>query len=176
MRFKINLYSGSVPRVSYFFPLISILCWLDKERPSVRPEQSTSQFVSSNSANTENLSSTSRPRLIENEDRLPGAVLLARARLLERLRGVPLSANRSVLTVICNLEFSKGEVGDLCQTPELTLEDDLRELVDDRDLGTQASAGQSAGRSSITGLTSRIERLQLLLKPKKKPPVSVRRL
>ena len=47
--------------------------------------------------------------------------------------------------------------------PELT-------LVDDRDLGTQASAGQSAGGSSITSLTSRIERLQLLLKPKKKPP------
>ena len=47
--------------------------------------------------------------------------------------------------------------------PELT-------VVDDRDLGTQASAGQSAGGSSITSLTSRIERLQLLLKPKKKPP------
>ena len=47
--------------------------------------------------------------------------------------------------------------------PELT-------LVDDRDLGTQASAGQSAGGSSITSLTSRIKRLQLLLKPKKKPP------
>ena len=42
--------------------------------------------------------------------------------------------------------------------PELT-------LVDDRDLGTQASAGQSAGGSSITSPTSRIERLQLLLKP-----------
>ena len=50
------------------------------------------------------------------------------------------------------------------------LEDDLRELVDDRDLGTQASAGQSAGGSSITSLTSRIERLQFLLKSKKKPP------
>ncbi|KAL4613856.1 hypothetical protein ACB092_07G011700, partial [Castanea dentata] len=119
--------------------------------------QSTSQFVSSNSANAENLSSTSRPRLIESEDRLPGAVLLARARLLERLRGVPLSANR-------------GSGRPLSDCPELTLEDDLKELVDDRDLGTQASAGQSAGRSSITGLTSRIERLQLLLKPKKKPP------
>ncbi len=82
--------------VDIFPPLISILCWLDKERASVRPEQSTSQFVSSNSANTENLSSTSRPRSIEN-DRLPGTVLLARARLLERLRGEPLSRNRSVL-------------------------------------------------------------------------------
>ena len=49
--------------------------------------------------------------MIENEDRLPGAVVLARARLLERLREVPLSANKSVLTVICNLEFSKGESG-----------------------------------------------------------------
>ena len=38
-------------------------------------------------------------------------MLLARARILQRLRGVPLSANRSVLTVICNLEFSKGESG-----------------------------------------------------------------
>ena len=103
MRFKINLYSSSVPRGLYFFPLISTLCWLEKERASVQPEQSTSQFVSSNSANTEYLSSTSRPGLIENEDRLPGAVLLARARLLERLRGVHLSANRSVLTVICNM-------------------------------------------------------------------------
>ena len=87
------------------------MCWLDKEGAAVRPEHSTSQFVSSNSANTENLSSTSRPWLIENEDRLPGAVLLARARILEWLRGVPVSANRSVLTVICNLEFSNGESG-----------------------------------------------------------------
>ncbi|KAL4613857.1 hypothetical protein ACB092_07G011900 [Castanea dentata] len=109
-----------------------------------------SQFVSSNIANTENLSSTSRPGLIENEDRLPVAVLLARPRLLERLRGVPLSANR-------------GGGRPLSDRPELT-------LVDDQDLGTQASAGRSAGGSSITSLTSRIKRLQLLLKPKKKPP------
>ncbi|KAF3958372.1 hypothetical protein CMV_016719 [Castanea mollissima] len=119
--------------------------------------QSTSQFGSSNSANTENLSSTSRPRLIENEDRLPGAVLLARARLLERLRGVPLSANR-------------GSGRPLSDRTELMLEDDVRELVDDRDVGTQASVGQSAGSSTITSLTSRLERLQLFLKPKKKPP------
>ncbi|XP_030943723.1 uncharacterized protein LOC115968459 [Quercus lobata] len=69
------------------------------EGAAVRPEQSTSQFISSNSANAENLSSTSRPRLFENEDRLHGAVLLARARLLECLRGVPLSANRIFVRV-----------------------------------------------------------------------------
>ena len=104
-----------MPRGLYLFPLISTLHWLEKEHASIQPEQSTSQFVLSNSANTENLSHASRPRLIENEDRLPGAVLLARARLLERLRGVLLSANRSVLTVICNLEFSKGESGITCK-------------------------------------------------------------
>ena len=113
MRFKINICTvAQCLEVHTSFPLISILCWLNKECAAVRPEQSTSQFVSSNSANTENLSSTSRPRLFENEDRLPGAVLLARARLQERLRsGVPLSANRSVLTLICNLVFLKGESG-----------------------------------------------------------------
>ena len=51
----------------------------------------------------------------------------------------------------------------LSDCPELT-------FVDDRDLCTQASAGQSAGGSNITSLTSRIKRPQLLLKPKKKPP------
>lgn len=81
------------------FPLICIFSCLAKERASVRLDQSTSQLVSSNSANTENLS---RPRLSENE-RLPGAVLLARERLLERLRGVPLSGYRSVLTTMCML-------------------------------------------------------------------------
>ena len=81
MRFKINICTvAQCLEVHTSFPLISILCWLDKECAAVRPEQSTSQFVSSNSANTENLSSKSRPRLIENEDRLPGAVLLARAK------------------------------------------------------------------------------------------------
>ena len=69
MRFKINICTvAQCLEVHTSFPLISILCWLDKECAAVRPEQSTSQFVSSNSANTENLSSRSRPRLIENED------------------------------------------------------------------------------------------------------------
>jgi hypothetical protein len=79
------------------FPLICIFSCLAKERASGRLDQSTSQLVSSNSANTESLR---RPRLSENE-RLPGAVLLARERLLERLRGVPLPGNRSVLTPTC---------------------------------------------------------------------------
>nr|POE71212.1 gamma-tubulin complex component 2 [Quercus suber] len=69
---------------------------------------------------------------------------------------VPLSANR-------------GSGRPLSNRTELMLEDGVRELVDDL---PQASAGQSAGSSTITSLTSRIERQQLFLKPKKKkkPP------
>ncbi|KAF5733191.1 hypothetical protein HS088_TW17G00731 [Tripterygium wilfordii] len=63
------------------------------ERTSIRFDQDISQFPSTNSVNIHNLSSTNRPRLSGN-DRLPGAVLLARARLLERLRGVSVSGNR----------------------------------------------------------------------------------
>ncbi|KAL0004485.1 hypothetical protein SO802_012046 [Lithocarpus litseifolius] len=106
-----------------------MLCWLDKELAAVRPEQRTSQFVSSNSANTENFSSTSRPRLVENEDRLPGGVLLARARLLERLRGVPISANRSVLNVICNLNLLKGDDFYRIRLPSNVLSSPRREYV-----------------------------------------------
>ncbi|XP_059448421.1 probable E3 ubiquitin-protein ligase RHY1A [Corylus avellana] len=125
------------------------------ERASVRLDQSTSQLVSSNSANTENLS---RPRLSENE-RLPGAVLLARERLLERLRGVPLSGNRG-----------SSRPSPYIYHSEPMLEEDIRGLFDIvRDTGTRISTGQSES-STITELTSQIERLQLLQEPKKKPP------
>lgn len=129
------------------------------ERASVRLDQSTSQFVSSNSANTEILSSTSRPRLTENE-RLPGAVLLARARLLERLRGMPPPGNRG-----------SSRPSSYISRTESILEDDIRGLVDVvRGTGTRISTGQSGSFPTITDLTSRIERLQLLQEPKKKPP------
>lgn len=49
-------------------------------------------------------------------------------------------------------------------------EDDIRGLVDVGDLGNRTSTGQSVGSSTITDLSSRIERLQLLQEPKKKPP------
>ncbi|KAB1208484.1 E3 ubiquitin-protein ligase RLIM [Morella rubra] len=126
------------------------------ERALVRREQSTSQFTSSNNVNTVNLSSTSRPRLTEN-DRLPGAVLLARARLLQRLRGDTLSGNR-------------GSSRPSPDYTEFMLEDDMRGLVDFRDRQTRISTGQSAGSSTATDLTSQIERLQLLQEPTKKPP------
>ncbi|KAF5448245.1 hypothetical protein F2P56_028799 [Juglans regia] len=128
------------------------------ERASVRSDRSTSQFVASNNSNTENLSSRSRPRLTEN-DRLPGAVLLARARLLQRLRGEPLSGNR---------ESSRPP--SYINRTEIMFEDDIRGLVDVGDMGNRTSTGQSVGSSTITDLSSRIERLQLLQEPKKKPP------
>ena len=66
-------------------------------------EQDTRQFVSTNGLNVDSVSSSSRHSLSSNE-RLPGAVLLARARLLERLRGVSVSANRLVLRALCKFE------------------------------------------------------------------------
>lgn len=63
-------------------------------------DQVTSQFVSNNDLNAGGVSSSGRQSLSSNERRLPGAVLLARARLLERLRGVSVSTNRLVLTAL----------------------------------------------------------------------------
>lgn len=89
-----------LPTLSFAMPLYDFfLCpahcciAMPQERASSRLDQGTSQFVPSNNNSTETLSSTSRPRVTVN-DRLPGAVVLARARLLERLRGVSLSGNR----------------------------------------------------------------------------------
>ena len=48
---------------------------------------------------------SNRPRL-SGSDRLPGAVVLARERLLARLSGVPLSGNRLVLSFVCNFVIS----------------------------------------------------------------------
>ncbi|XP_022763485.1 probable E3 ubiquitin-protein ligase RHY1A isoform X3 [Durio zibethinus] len=77
------------PHVRHFSSPASSL----SERASMQFDQGTSQFVSSYGLNADSVSSSSGQRLHSNE-RLPGAVLLARARLLERLRGVSVSANR----------------------------------------------------------------------------------
>ena len=73
-------------------------------------DQGTSQFASSDGLNAEGVSSSSRQSLSLNE-RLPGAVLLARARLLERLRGVSVSANRLVLRALCKFEAHSVCIG-----------------------------------------------------------------
>ncbi|GMN37846.1 hypothetical protein TIFTF001_007157 [Ficus carica] len=79
-----------------------------QERAAFRLEESTSQFGSSNGIETENLTSPSGPALTANE-RLPGAVLLARARLRERLRGLPLSGSRPRSRVMSNI--NNGGIG-----------------------------------------------------------------
>ncbi|KAH7575377.1 hypothetical protein JRO89_XS02G0094100 [Xanthoceras sorbifolium] len=104
------------------------------ERASARFDQGTSQFVSSNPITTEVSGSTSRPSLNGNA-RLPGAVLLARARLLERLRGVSLSANGR-----------SGHISSGGYQGESIFGDELR-LVDAGDWGAETYTGSSTGGS-----------------------------
>ncbi|KAK8624900.1 hypothetical protein V6N13_089786 [Hibiscus sabdariffa] len=58
-----------------------------------RFDEGTSELLSSNGLYVDGVSNVSS-RSLSSDERLPGAVLLARARLLERLRGVSVSANR----------------------------------------------------------------------------------
>lgn len=128
------------------------------ERASSRLDQGTSQFVPSNNNSTETLSSTSRPRVTVN-DRLPGSVVLARARLLERLRGVSLSGNR---------QSGRASLG--IYNREHTLGDELR-VVDAGDWGADISTGLFAGGSSSDDSTLQTERLHTVQEShKKKPP------
>ncbi|GAV86472.1 zf-RING_2 domain-containing protein [Cephalotus follicularis] len=119
------------------------------ESASVRFNQDTSPYVSSNSVSAETSSSSRSPRLTMNE-RLPGAVLLARARLLERLRGVSISENRQ-----------SGRGTSSTNRRDYILGDDLR-LMGAGDWGTVISAGQSDGGLPITDAAHETK--------KKKPP------
>ncbi|CAA3008249.1 Hypothetical predicted protein [Olea europaea subsp. europaea] len=66
-----------------------------QERDSSRFDQGSHQFAPGN-VNISGNEGTIQDRLtFSGNDRLPGAVLLARERLLQRLRGVNLSGNRS---------------------------------------------------------------------------------
>ncbi|OMO63331.1 Zinc finger, RING-type [Corchorus olitorius] len=128
------------------------------ERASMRFDQGTSQFVPGNGLNADVVSSSpSRPTL-SSSDRLPGAVLLARARLLERLRGVSVSSNRR-----------SSRAPSSAYRREFLLGDDFR-LVDAGDWGSEISTGWSTGSSPFTDLNSQTERFQLLHETNKKPP------
>ncbi|KAJ6299095.1 hypothetical protein OIU76_020133 [Salix suchowensis] len=128
------------------------------ERASARLDQGTGQSVPSNNLTTETLSSPSQPRVTGNE-RLPGAVLLARARLLERLRGVSLSGNRQ-----------SGLASFGIYNREYTLGDELR-VIDAGDWGTDISTGLFAGVSPFNDSTFQAERPHTLQEShKKKPP------
>ncbi|XP_062020473.1 probable E3 ubiquitin-protein ligase RHY1A [Rosa rugosa] len=94
------------------------------------------------------------PRVSGNE-RLPGAVVLARERLLERLRGMPPSETRRRRALHI---YRSGLLGD-----------DLAP-VDERDWSTETWPGRSASVSQSSDLSSQIERMHLLQEANKKPP------
>ncbi|KAJ7967546.1 RING-H2 finger protein [Quillaja saponaria] len=77
------------------------------EHGSMRFDQGTTLSLSSNSVNAENLNSRNNQRVTGN-DRLPGAVILARARLVERLRGASPSGNRDWVAEIPIGNLARG--------------------------------------------------------------------
>ncbi|TYG39537.1 hypothetical protein ES288_D12G022900v1 [Gossypium darwinii] len=121
------------------------------ERASMQFDQGSSRFASINGVNAESVSSNGQS--LHSNERLPGAVLLARARLLERLRGVPVSANR---------RDGRGPPNPY-DVREYLLCEDFRE-VDAGDWGSEISTGLSGGSSSFTDQTSQTE------ENNKKPP------
>ncbi|PPR93363.1 hypothetical protein GOBAR_AA27313 [Gossypium barbadense] len=110
-------------------------------------DEGTGELSSSYGLNADGVSSSSRQSLRANE-RLPGAVLLARARLVERLRGVSVSANRS------------NRAPPNASHREHVTRDDFRII-------SELSTGLAARGSP---LTSEAERFELLRETNKKPP------
>ncbi|KAA3488633.1 E3 ubiquitin-protein ligase RLIM-like [Gossypium australe] len=111
-------------------------------------DEGTGELSSSHGLNADGVSSSSRQSLRANE-RLPGAVLLARARLVERLRGVSVSANRRSNRAPPNAYHREHVTGD-----------DFRII-------SELSTGLAARGSP---LTSEAERFELLRETNKKPP------
>ncbi|XP_058081095.1 probable E3 ubiquitin-protein ligase RHY1A [Magnolia sinica] len=128
------------------------------EREPVRLDHSTSQSGTGNISGTETSSSrTNTPRFSRNE-RLPGAVLQARARLLERLRGVSLTGNR---------QSSRGSG---ISWDEFAISDDFR-VVDTGDWESEISRLWFADATPYTELNVQRDPSSILLDmTKKKPP------
>ncbi|GMI83695.1 hypothetical protein like AT1G49850 [Hibiscus trionum] len=112
-----------------------------------RFDEGTGELLSNNGLYVDGVSNVSS-RSLSSDERLPGDVLLARARLLERLRGVSVSANR------------RSRTPPNAYRHEYVSDDDLRTV-------NEISTGLAA-RS--TSLTSETERFQLLHETSKKPP------
>uniref|UniRef100_A0A5B7AV22 Putative E3 ubiquitin-protein ligase RLIM n=1 Tax=Davidia involucrata TaxID=16924 RepID=A0A5B7AV22_DAVIN len=129
------------------------------EREAVRFDQASGQSASGNIVNSENFSSI-RNRLRSNgNDRLPGAVLLARERLLERLRGVSLSGNRRSNRV------SSG----IINHDDFTFRNDFR-LADAGDWETEISREWQAGGTPFIDSIIQTERLLVPEGTSKRPP------
>ncbi|KAL6514201.1 hypothetical protein OROHE_019188 [Orobanche hederae] len=85
-----------------------------QEHESTRLEENDHQFSSGNVGHSRrHVSIQDRPSRVGVNDRLPGAVLLARERLLQRLRGVTLSnSRRSNIDIAIGGEFRLVDYGD----------------------------------------------------------------
>ncbi|KAF7126315.1 hypothetical protein RHSIM_Rhsim11G0154900 [Rhododendron simsii] len=129
------------------------------ERDTVHLEEGSNQLSSGNIINLDNLGGIPNSHRLNGNDRLPGAVLLARERLLERLRSVSLSRNGR-----------NNRASPAFNRTDLILGDDYS-LIDAGDWETDNSGEWLAGGPLITDSAPQIE--QLLVPPQrttKRPP------
>ncbi|KAL5706907.1 hypothetical protein ACHQM5_025013 [Ranunculus cassubicifolius] len=104
-----------------------------REHESVQLDHAASQFNPGNTSNNGTSSSTRANGMqFSRSDQLPGDVLLARERLVERLRGVSLSSNRQTVRSFSGIPWD-----------ELTYNDEFR-LVDAGDWEIETSADRVA--------------------------------
>ncbi|KAI3987017.1 hypothetical protein MKX01_039952 [Papaver californicum] len=108
----------------------------NRKHDSVRTENATSQPGTRNSRSIEVLHNRPNRLTSPPSDRLPGAVLLARERLVERLRGVSIAANRQ-----------NNRLSSQISLDESSYHDDLRR-IDAGDWDTEISREWSAEVSS----------------------------
>ncbi|KAG8368462.1 hypothetical protein BUALT_Bualt15G0047900 [Buddleja alternifolia] len=109
-----------------------------QERESIRFEEGGHQFSSGNAGHSVNHNNVRDRLRISGNDRLPGAVLLARERLMQRLRGVTLSGSRR-----SNRNSSRNNQHDVA------IGDDFR-LVDAGDWETEISREWLAAIAPLT--------------------------
>ncbi|KAA8536261.1 hypothetical protein F0562_028739 [Nyssa sinensis] len=128
------------------------------EREPVRLDQASSQSASGNIVSSDNFSSIHNRLRSNGNDRLPGAVLLARERLLERLRGVSLSGNRQ-----------NNRASSVINQDDVTFRNDFR-LVDAGDWEAEISREWQAGGPPFIDPIIQTEQLAVPEASSKRPP------
>ncbi|THG20750.1 probable E3 ubiquitin-protein ligase RHY1A [Camellia sinensis] len=117
------------------------------ERDTVQLDEGSSQSSSENIINSDNVNALRNRLRLNGNERLPGAVLLARERLLERLRGVSLSGDRQSNTASSGINRS-----------DLTFWDAFR-LIVAGDLETETSREWLSGDILYTDPMSQTDQL-----------------
>ncbi|XP_073144099.1 probable E3 ubiquitin-protein ligase RHY1A isoform X2 [Henckelia pumila] len=115
-----------------------------QDREVIRPEQGGHQFASGNAVQSGNQSNVLDRVQFSGNDRLPGAVLLARDRLVHRLRGVTLPGSRQ-----------RNQTSQIDHRNETVIGDVLR-LIDTGDGETDISRDWLATMTSVTDSISRL--------------------